>query len=187
MSQIERLARLDFTQSLRFSVDRRGLPSAEISEGNFERRLRLNDLHGLAGVQFDASSQYFVPPHDLVNRTLEDREIQWSKQPPSHTDITCGITRRYAIELPEALLLKRQRRVDIATMTPRDCGLSGHVQFLIADLRCNCWFTYQTFPLWNRLGDRGDGAMLKDLLGVQADSGLAGAHDDLQDSQRIGA
>ena len=117
--EVEGFARFEIAEALHFGVERGGREVFEIDEREFEGEIGLNDLHRLAVFELDVGSHHVVAADDGGDGALEDRDVQRSEQFPSHGDVAGGVAGRQLIDQPEARLLQRERRDQIAAMIGR--------------------------------------------------------------------
>ena len=117
--EVEGFARFEIAEALHFGVERGGRELFEIDERKSEGEIWRNDLHRLAVFELDAGSHHVVAAGDIGDGALEDRDIKRSEQFPSHGDVAGGVAGRQLIDQPEAGLLQRERRDQIAAMVGR--------------------------------------------------------------------
>ena len=108
--EIEGPARFLLGETPGFGLPQLGIEPAEIDDGRRDLQRGRDHLRGNAVAQHEGRAQRFVPPHDLVDREGEGRDVELADHAQRRGYVVGGVSGLQLVQEPQALLRKGKRK-----------------------------------------------------------------------------
>ena len=118
-TQVERPQRLRPGQRTGLRLPILGPQTFQVNQGERQVHGGSNDLDGTTGADREGGAQGLMPPHDLLQRRRQSRDVEPSRQPHGGRHIVGCRVRLKLVEEPETLLGEGERQITLARHGPQ--------------------------------------------------------------------